>query len=297
MGILDSYLTLKNRVSINDAIMTGVAKAISEQAEIEFKRLFCASSDIDNSTQNTLTQTEVKRISSPIVDDLPLPKDTGQKRDFDSVMDLIEETDRLSNNSSYLAVKECISAFFDKNMSEEKLKSVKEELNITTDDEKFYAIFFFWLYFVVHSFFSSKPESKELEYGIKALDHYVMSLNQNFGLWLEKAKSRNSLSPILTNPNSREILKYLYENLEYDSKILEQQLIIKLTHLRYEIINSLSEIIEKNEEINNIRMEIAYKKEVEKKEDEKNNYYVTVITTLLFLLILLITVISVFCAK
>ena len=107
----------------------------------------------------------------------------------------------------------------------------------------------FWLYFVVHSYFYSKNSEKELEYGIKSLDHYVMSLNQNFGLWLEEAKSKFYSSPILTNPNSREILKYLYENLEYDSSMIEQQIIIKLTSLRDVVISSLSETIAKNEKL------------------------------------------------
>lgn len=30
MGLLDSYLNIKNKVKLNDAIMDGVAKAISQ---------------------------------------------------------------------------------------------------------------------------------------------------------------------------------------------------------------------------------------------------------------------------
>lgn len=300
MGILGSYLTLKNKISINDAIMSGVAKAISEQAEIEFKRLYSAPTDVESSRANTQTLTNEKGFSSPNsqrINTLQLSPKGVQKRDFDSVMDLMEETSRLSKNSSYIAIKDCVTEFFDENMNEEKLKSVKENLNITTENERFSAIYFFWLYFVVHSYFYSKISEKELEYGIKSLDHYVMSLNQNFGLWLEEAKSKFYSSPILTNPNSREILKYLYENLEYDSSMIEQQIIIKLTSLRDVVISSLSETIAKNEKLHIVKKEIKAnkRKEEEKQEKEYDEVIYYVVVTLfifLFFIILLIGILS-----
>ena len=63
MGILDSYLTLKNKISINDAIMSEVAKAIREQAEFEFKRLYSAPTDIESSRVNTQTLTNEKELN------------------------------------------------------------------------------------------------------------------------------------------------------------------------------------------------------------------------------------------
>ena len=38
MGLLDKYLTLKNSLKLNTAVMEGVAKAISAKAEEEFKK-------------------------------------------------------------------------------------------------------------------------------------------------------------------------------------------------------------------------------------------------------------------
>lgn len=38
MGLLDKYLTLKNSLKLNNAVMEGVAKAISAKAEEEFKQ-------------------------------------------------------------------------------------------------------------------------------------------------------------------------------------------------------------------------------------------------------------------
>ena len=37
MGLLDKYLTLKNSLKLNNAVMEGVAKAISSKAEEELK--------------------------------------------------------------------------------------------------------------------------------------------------------------------------------------------------------------------------------------------------------------------
>ena len=120
-----------------------------------------------------------------------------------------------------------------------------------------------------------------------------MSLNQNFGLWLEEAKSKFYSSPILTNPNSREILKYLYENLEYDSSMIEQQIIIKLTSLRDVVISSLSETMAKNEKLLIVKKEIKANKRKEEEKQEKDEviYYVAV-TLFIFFIILLIGILS-----
>ena len=123
-----------------------------------------------------------------------------------------------------------------------------------------------------------------------------MSLNQNFGLWLEEAKSKFYSSPILTNPNSREILKYLYENLEYDSSMIEQQIIIKLTSLRDVVISSLSETIAKNEKLLIVKKEIKAnnRKEEEKQEKEYDEviYYVVVTLFIFFIFLFFIILVN-----
>lgn len=44
MSLLDSYLNIKNKVKLNDAIMDGVAKAISQKAASDFQEIINSSS-------------------------------------------------------------------------------------------------------------------------------------------------------------------------------------------------------------------------------------------------------------
>ena len=44
MSLLDSYLNIKNKVKLNDAIMEGVAKAISQKAASDFQEIINSSS-------------------------------------------------------------------------------------------------------------------------------------------------------------------------------------------------------------------------------------------------------------
>lgn len=237
MSLLDSYLNIKNKVKLNDAIMDGVAKAISQKAASDFQEIINSSSlnsasPIDHEEKDNLDY--ISNSSEPLR--------LGTKRDFDTVMSTIKSLKKLENNDSFIQTKSLVESFFTKNLEEDSVKDLMNKLKVTSDLDAFKSILFWGLYFTVYSVFEeSASKDNVVIYGSEAVDLLVKVNYPSFGDWIHQAKAKYRDSDIFTNPYSENWLKFFYSNVEFDREISEENIISNLLELQKRLVKEFSD--------------------------------------------------------
>lgn len=237
MSLLDSYLNIKNKVKLNDAIMDGVAKAISQKAASDFQEIINFSSlnsasPIDHEEKDNLDY--ISNSSEPLR--------LGTKRDFDTVMSTIKSLKKLENNDSFIQTKSLVESFFTKNLEEDSVKDLMNKLKVTSDLDAFKSILFWGLYFTVYSVFEeSASKDNVVIYGSEAVDLLVKVNYPSFGDWIQQAKAKYRDSDIFTNPYSENWLKFFYSNVEFDREISEENIISNLLELQKRLVKEFSD--------------------------------------------------------
>lgn len=237
MSLLDSYLNIKNKVKLNDAIMDGVAKAISQKAASDFQEIINSSSlnsasPIDHEEKDNLDY--ISNSSEPLR--------LGTKRDFDTVMSTIKSLKKLENNDSFIQTKSLVESFYTKNLEEDSVKDLMNKLKVTSDLDAFKSILFWGLYFTVYSVFEeSASKDNVVIYGSEAVDLLVKVNYPSFGDWIQQAKAKYRDSDIFTNPYSENWLKFFYSNVEFDREISEENIISNLLELQKRLVKEFSD--------------------------------------------------------
>lgn len=175
MGLLDKYLTLKNSLKLNNAVMEGVAKAISSKAEEEFKQyLDLGMPSIENNLSYKTHESYIEAETSNKTADISASQKLAQKRDFDSVMSLMKEIKSVEDNNEYQLTLGVIDKFYNNYLNDEYIESEKIKLGCTSDTDLFKSLLFWGLYFIVSSYFAkSAQKDNEVIYGNKALDIFI----------------------------------------------------------------------------------------------------------------------------
>lgn len=186
MSLLDSYLNIKNKVKLNDAIMDGVAKAISQKAASDFQEI------INSSSLNSATPIDhEEKDNLDYIPNSTEPLRLGTKRDFDTVMSTIKSLKKLENDDSFIQTKSLVESFFTKNLDEDSVKELMGKLKVSSDLDAFKSILFWGLYFTVYSVFE-KSASKDdvVVYGSEAVDLLVKVNYPSFGDWIQAGQSK-----------------------------------------------------------------------------------------------------------
>ena len=117
MSLLDIYLNIKNKVKLNDAIMDGVAKAISQKDASDFQEI------INSSSLNSASPIDhEEKDNIDYIFNSTEPLRLGTKRDFDTVMSTIKSLKKLENDDSFIQTKSLVESFFTKNLDEDSVK-------------------------------------------------------------------------------------------------------------------------------------------------------------------------------
>lgn len=237
MSLLDSYLNIKNKVKLNDAIMDGVAKAISQKAASDFQEI------INSSSLNSASPIDhEEKDSLDYISNSSEPLRLGTKRDFDTVMSTIKSLKKLENNDSFIQTKSLVESFFTKNLEEDSVKDLMNKLKVTSDLDAFKSILFWGLYFTVYSVFEeSASKDNVVIYGSEAVDLLVKVNYPSFGDWIQQAKAKYRDSDIFTNPYSENWLKFFYSNVEFDREISEENIISNLLELQKRLVKEFSD--------------------------------------------------------
>ncbi len=237
MSLLDSYLNIKNKVKLNDAIMDGVAKAISQKAASDFQEI------INSSSLNSATPIDhEEKDNLDYISNSTEPLRLGTKRDFDTVMSTIKSLKKLENNDSFIQTKSLVESFFTKNLEEDSVKDLMNKLKVTSDLDAFKSILFWGLYFTVYSVFEeSASKDNVVIYGSEAVDLLVKVNYPSFGDWIQQAKAKYRDSDIFTNPYSENWLKFFYSNVEFDREISEENIISNLLELQKRLVKEFSD--------------------------------------------------------
>ena len=278
--------------------MESVAKAIGEEAEKEIKNRIEAAkvylSQVKASSQTTSSsETDAIETQDPEVSLLG-----NQKRDFDEVMNMMEEIKDLEKDERFNAAMSAVKNVFEQCMDEDFLSQKYSELGVISDFDKFKGVFFFALYFLFSATLNESKETKDNDviFGYKALDLYVMSVYPTFGEWLEQAKAKYQSSDIYSNTKSRQLLKYLYDTLQYDHDLKEENIIENLIKFRSEIVKKIFSKLENLPEQALLHPSDIAKQEQEKKEEEKKakeEAYSTGCATVILIAIIFIFVIAI----
>lgn len=294
MSLLDSYLNIKNKVKLNDAIMDGVAKAISQKAASDFQEI------INTSSLNSATPIEhEEKDNIDCVHNTKEPLRLVTKRDFDTVMSTIKSLKKLENDDSFIQTKSLVESFFTKNLEEDSVKDLMNKLKVTSDLDSFKSILFWGLYFTVYSVFEeSASKDNVVIYGSEAVDLLVKVNYPSFGDWIQQAKAKYRDSDIFTAPYSENWLKFFYNNVEFDREISEETIISNLLELQQRLVNEFSDSkIGKltagcYKHPKAIAKKEAEQKEAEQKEAErsKKEDKIILICVILFLLVCLVCV-------
>ena len=237
MSLLDSYLNIKNKVKLNDAIMDGVAKAISQKAASDFQEI------INSSSLNSATPIDhEEKDHIDYISNSTEPLRLDSKRDFDTVMSTIKSLKKLESDDRFIQTKSLVESFFTKNLDEDSVKELMGKLKVTSDLDAFKSILFWGLYFTVYSVFEeSATKDNVVIYGSEAVDLLVKVNYPSFGDWIQQAKAKYRDSDIFTNPYSENWLKFFYNNVEFDREISEETIISNLLELQQRIVNEFSD--------------------------------------------------------
>ncbi len=246
MGLLDKYLTLKNSLKLNNAVMEGVAKAISSKAEEEFKQYLDSGMP---SFENNLPYKDkshedfIEAETSNKDPDIPASQKLAQKRDFDSVMSLMKEIKFYEDNNEYQLTLAVIDKFYSNHLNDEYIESEKIKLGCTSDTDLFKSLLFWGLYFIVSSYFAkSAKNDNEVKYGNKALEIFIKSQYPDFAQWLDTAKSKYKESDIFTNTKSESLLRFFYDGLTYSQELRPEKIIAGLMSFRDELTKEFEQL-------------------------------------------------------
>lgn len=246
MGLLDKYLTLKNSLKLNNAVMEGVAKAISSKAEEEFKQYLDSGMP---SFENNLPYKDkshedfIEAETSNKDPDIPASQKLAQKRDFDSVMSLMKEIKFYEDNNEYQLILAVIDKFYSNHLNDEYIESEKIKLGCTSDTDLFKSLLFWGLYFIVSSYFAkSAKNDNEVKYGNKALEIFIKSQYPDFAQWLDTAKSKYKESDIFTNTKSESLLRFFYDGLTYSQELRPEKIIAGLMSFRDELTKEFEQL-------------------------------------------------------
>lgn len=246
MGLLDKYLTLKNSLKLNNAVMEGVAKAISSKAEEEFKQYLDSGMP---SFENNLPYKDkshedfIEAETSNKDPDIPASQKLAQKRDFDSVMSLMKEIKFYEDNNEYQLTLAVIDKFYSNHLNDEYIESEKIKLGCTSDTDLFKSLLFWGLYFIVSSYFAkSAKNDNEVKYGNKALEIFIKSQYPDFAQWLDTAKSKYKESDIFTNTKSESLLRFFYDGLTYSQELKPEKIIAGLMSFRDELTKEFEQL-------------------------------------------------------
>ena len=275
MGLLDKYLTLKNSLKLNNAVMEGVAKAISAKAEEEFKQyLDSGMPSFENNLPYKDKAHEDYIEAEPLKSsDIPPKQKLAQKRDFDSVMSLMKEIKFYENNNEYQLTLGVIDKFYNSHLNDEYIEKEKIKLCCTSETELFKSLLFWGLYFIVSSCFAkSAKNDNEVKYGNKALEIFIKSQYPDFAQWLDTAKSKYKESDIFTNTKSESLLRFFYDGLTYLQEIRPEEIIAGLMSFRSDLIEEFEQLFKTQltDKCFNHQKKVAeeQKKAAEKKEDQ-----------------------------
>lgn len=246
MGLLDKYLTLKNSLKLNNAVMEGVAKAISAKAEEEFKQYldsglpsFENNLPYKDKSHEDFIEAEPLNKSS----DIPPRQKLAQKRDFDSVMSLMKEIKSVEDNNEYQLTLGVIDKFYNSHLNDEYIEKEKIKLCCTSETELFKSLLFWGLYFIVSSCFAkSAKNDNEVKYGNKALEIFIRSQYPDFAQWLDTAKSKYKESDIFTNTKSESLLRFFYDGLTYSQELRPEEIIAGLMSFRDELTKEFEQL-------------------------------------------------------
>lgn len=244
MGLLDKYLTLKNSLKLNNAVMEGVAKAISSKAEEEFKQyLDSGMPSIENNLSYKTHENFIEAETSNKDPDIPASQKLAQKRDFDSVMSLMKEIKFYEDNNEYQLTLAVIDKFYSNHLNDEYIESEKIKLGCTSDTDLFKSLLFWGLYFIVSSYFAkSAKNDNEVKYGNKALEIFIKSQYSDFAQWLDTAKSKYKESDIFTNTKSESLLRFFYDGLTYSQELKTEKIIAGLMSFRDELTKEFEQL-------------------------------------------------------
>lgn len=298
MSLLDSYLNIKNKVKLNDAIMDGVAKAISQKAASDFQEI------INSSSLNSASPIDhEEKENLDYIPNSAEPLKLGTKRDFDTVMSTIKSLKKLENDDSFIQTKSLVESFFTKNLDEDSVKELMGKLKVSSDLDAFKSILFWGLYFTVYSVFEESASKDDVVvYGSEAVDLLVKVNYPSFGDWIQQAKAKYRDSDIFTNPYSENWLKFFYNNIEFDREISEETIISNLLELQQRLVNEFSDskhnkltarcykhpkAIAKNEAEKKKKEVEKKKKEVEKREKEDSASEAAILIVVLIIIALL----------
>ena len=293
MSLLDSYLNIKNKVKLNDAIMDGVAKAISKKAASDFQEI------INSRSLNSATPIEHEENDNlDYISNSAEPLKLGTKRDFDTVMSTIKSFKNLEKKSNFIKTKELVESFFSKNLEDEAISSLKKELGVISVDSSFMSIIFQGLYFIVYSVFeqSAYKNNKRVIYGEDAVDLFVKVNYPSFGDWIQQAKSKYRDSDIFTNSYSENWLKFFYNNLNFDSNLPEEEIISKLMNVQQRLVdgfsNNMNAVLTEDCYQSNLAGTVAELtvEEREKEESKSNSLLLITVLATFFALVLYILI-------
>lgn len=244
MGLLDKYLTLKNSLKLNNAVMEGVAKAISAKAEEEFKQyLDTGMPSIENNLSYKSHEDFIEAEPLNKSSDIPPKQKLTQKRDFDSVMSLMKEIKSVEDNNEYQLTLGVIDKFYSSHLNDEYIESEKIKLGCTSDTDLFKSLLFWGLYFIVSSCFAkSAKNDNEVKYGNKALEIFIKTQYPDFAQWLDSAKSKYKESDIFTNTKSESLLRFFYDGLTYSQELRPEEIIAGLMSFRDELTKEFEQL-------------------------------------------------------
>ena len=292
MGILNQYLEIKNRIKFNDAIMDGIARAISNGVEQHVSqqlllnnnsyRAVHSSFESNNVIETDIHEEEIT--AQPNTEPLALTEpNTNKKKSFKELKASVQvfsngehkgvydlKLDNVSaepNNEQYLRVRECITKILLHYLEVEKENSLREKLFIDNNDEKFTAVLYLTLYFLIRSsIMKMKTQDEYIEDTLLALDNAVVELPQ-IGQWIVDAGRKYSAqSEILNNPESDKIIEFLYENSSF-KEAPDKNIYIALINFRNEVISYV--ITTLKTELSDLYKEVFEKNLAEKKRIER----------------------------
>lgn len=295
MGLLDKYLTLKNSLKLNNAVMEGVAKAISSKAEEEFKQYLDSGMP---SFENNLPYKDkshenfIEAEASNKDPDIPASQKLAQKRDFDSVMSLMKEIKFYEDNNEYQLTLAVIDKFYSNHLNDEYIESEKIKLGCTSDTDLFKSLLFWGLYFIVSSYFAeSAKNDNEVKYGNKALEIFIKSQYPDFAQWLDTAKSKYKESDIFTNTKSESLLRFFYDGLTYSQELRPEKIIAGLMFFRDELTEKFEQLC--NTQLTDKCISHPQAQGLKEKIENEKAMNTTVLIYISFALVLLIVVIAI----
>ena len=293
MGLLNQYLQIKNRIKFNDAVMDGIAKAISNGVEQHLSRQLQINQNDSNNVNNRLVNNTVidadvehKNVSYQVEPEQIEIRDKPTKKSFKELKEGVKVYSNGNNkgiydlnlgsvsaeptNEQYLRVRECITKILFHYLEEDSERKLRKQLFIDSNDERFTAVLYLTLYFLIRaSIMKMKSQGEYIEDTLLALDNAVLELPQ-IGQWIvDASKKYNSSSEILNNPESEDIIEFLYENSTFNGAS-DKDIYVALLNFRNDVISYVIDTLKAD--LSDRYQEIAEIKKVaaeEEKEKEK----------------------------